>query len=878
MIKLTRAAVAALSVLLLVGPLALNARTAEVLPCPNVLNRGSWSTVSAPPFTAGGADLTGYAVHPRAPSTILATNGEQVFVTPNGGCNWSLSDFSLELLPSPDRPVSNVTARITDLDIPEHPSAAATTYITVEEGLPGAAVRPHVFVKKGENTEWRSVIDGLPGIVGRVYGLHVAPSNPDIVYLHVRAEPATLGDDIYASLDGGQSWQKRTGEDNGFGSVDLAIDPLMADDLWTWGPGGLWHSVDGGRSRSSIDSVAPGISLVDVFHAPGKPAQIMAYEPETLSFSVSRDGGATWGRFMGPGGEGISIAHGNDAEDVVFSQHGRVDRFKAPQYWLHITPDYKQPDLRELSADRTGSPSIFGMTPRAIERYTGLNEGIELPGFIDPLEPPEIVDDTSLQPATTTVRLEPGSSKEVPYRFRLPPNPTPLDVFFLVDTTDSMDSAIDGLRVGMQRIVDELAASKIDVQFGVGDVKDYPVPGFGNPVEGDFPYKLRRAIGPADDALARALEQLSASGGGIGDYEESQLTGLYQAVTGEGEPGCAVPPEDDAPPCVPPGQDAGFRQAALPVIVNITDYGFHDEPSHPSPSFDTVAEELSLERAKQVGLAVWGTQGWQRATTDLQKMAEATDTVAPGGGVDCDGDGSVDLAAGDPLVCQLSDLGGSGVLNIAPAIVATVQAIAQEVTVELVTGDQEVVDVDRGLYPSVDLTERTNLGFGVTFTCPRALAGTKHNLNLAAHVQGEPVASASAKVVCKALPAAVLGKRRDKPPEPPPAVPVFPPAAVAIPIIAPAGPPPVPETVTSTQSAAQAQGAVAKQEQEQVQFAVAVAHFKNEEAYALSAYTERSQRPSPVPLYLSAALMSLGAAFVALQRSRVRLSPGRRRY
>ncbi len=103
-----------------------------------------------------------------------------------------------------------------------------------------------------------------------------------------------------------------------------------------------------------------------------------------------------------------------------------------------------------------------------------------------------MVGDSSLRPRATTLKLKAGRSEEVDYRFSLPANPTPLDVFFLVDTSSSMDMSIDKLRDGMQRIVDALAAPKIDVQFGVGEIKDYPIPGFGDPTAGDFPYRLNR--------------------------------------------------------------------------------------------------------------------------------------------------------------------------------------------------------------------------------------------------------------------------------------------------------------------------------------------------------------------------------------------------
>lgn len=870
MMRLTRAAVAVLSLLLVIGPLTLSARTAEVS-CPNVSVHGDWTTIAAPAFTRGGADLVAYAVHPRVPNMILVTNGEQVLFSQNSGCDWK-TFFEIDLLPTLVAPVSTANSRITSIDIPEHPSAGDSIYLVIEERV-GPAVRPHVIRTNGQDGRFRTTIDGLPPLTGGVYGLHVAPSNPEVVYLHVRKDPVTFDDDIYVSTDEGDNWEKRN--NNSVASQDMGVDPLNPDDLWTWGADGLWHSVDGGRSRSWLNMVGTPTPLVDVFHQPGAAARIMAYEAETATFSVTYDGGATWTRIVGPPGFARSLAHGNNSDDVVMAQHDRVDRFKAPSYWVELEPGYDQPDLAKLTADRSPNPSIFGLTPRSIEKYTGLNNEVELPPFVD-LDPTEIVDDTSLKPVSTTLKLKPGRSEKVGYRFELPANPKPLDVFFLVDTSDSMDSSIKGLRNGMQRIIDELAASKIDVQFGVGEIKDYPIPGYGDPTQGDFPYRLNRKIGPADQSLADALEELEASGGGTADYEESQLTGLYQAATGEGEPGCAAA-AGDTQPCVPPGQGAEFRSDAIKVIVNITDYGFHDQAAHPSPPFETVAKELVAQGIFQVGLAVFGTQGISAAISDLTAMAEDTDTVAPTP-VDCDGDGSTDIEQGDPLVCEITDMVGNGALNLAPAIVATVRAIADDVSVEIVTSDKKasVVDVEPAFYPSVDITERNSLGFDLTFTCPRRLAGTKHNLTLAANVSGVPAASATARVVCKNLPAAAVAKRKKPAPPAVPVAPVFPPSPIVIPVLAPAGPPPVPETITSTQSAAQAQGAVAKQEQKQLQFAMAYAEFKNEEAYALSSYRERSH-PSPAPLYLSAIVMSLGAAAMALKGSRVRTSAARRR-
>ena len=860
---------AVLSVLLVLGPLTLSSRAAPI-DCPNVRIRGQWATIAAPAFTSGPAELSAYAVHPLAPNVIFATNGEQLFTSESFGCEWELR-FSIDLLPRLDAPVSSANSRIHSIEIPEHPDGAHKFYVVVEERV-GPAVRPHVLISSGQDAQFRTVLDGLPAVTGGVYGLHIAPSDPNVMYLQVARSPANGADDLYVSGDAGQTWEERP-NDSGSATQGLAIDPLDSNDLWIFGAGGVWHSVDGGVSRSQLNQVGPPVPFLDVAHQPGKPAEVMAYEAETGTFNRSQDGGATWTRFRGPGGSAISMARGgHDQDGIVFSQHDRVDRFKPPEFWDLISPDYEQPDLYALSGDRFQFPAVYGMTPRSIERY-GLTTHVEVPDLVD-IDAREIINTSSLKPAKTTVKLKAGDSREMQYRFDLPANPTPLDVFFLVDTSDSMDSSIAGLRNGMQRIINALAKSKIDVQFGLGEIKDYPIPGYGDPTAGDFPYRLNRAIGPPDASLEAALQELEASGGGRLDYEESQLTGLYQATTGEGEPGCAAKVTDQGQPCVPPNQGANFREGAVPVIVNITDYGFHDQAGHPSPPFDQVAGALNAQDIRQVGLAVFGSQGIDQAVNDLTEMARATSAVAPEGGVDCDGNDSIDIPEGQPLVCEITDMETSGVLNLAPAIIATVKAVAQDVSVELVTSDakKKVVDVGRAIYPSVDITEQNSLGFSLTFTCPRSLAGTTHNLTLATRVSGTPAASATAKVICRKIPLAVV---KPKPEPPTPVVPVFPPAPVAIPAIAPAGPPPVPETITSTQSAAQAQGVVAKQEQQQVQFAVAYAQFRNNEAYALSAYNERSDRPSPAPLYVSAVVMSMLAGF-ALTRPRLRVATRRR--
>ena len=125
-----------------------------------------------------------------------------------------------------------------------------------------------------------------------------------------------------------------------------------------------------------------------------------------------------------------------------------------------------------------------------------------------------------------------------------------------------------------------------------------------------------RQLADADADLADALEKLESSGGGRADLPESQLTGLYQAVTGEGQSGF-----------VPPEQDADFRPGALKEIVHITDAAFHDDAAHPSPPFEQVAAALRDRGVLQIGLAVYGRNG-PDGLPHLTDMASSTDTPA----------------------------------------------------------------------------------------------------------------------------------------------------------------------------------------------------------------------------------------------------------
>ncbi len=745
-------AAVALVALVLAGPLTARGSGAE--PCERVVSIGAWTGIVSPL----SAKAVAYAVDPRLPDFMYITDGRSIHASRDGGCTWG-SVLDLTTAPSLDMPILGPAASIETLDVPEAASASGTLYAVVEEKLSSAGtVRIHVLKSENRGTTWTVSDQGLPSTSGEVVDLAIAPSDPDTIYLFLRSLPGAGGDDVYASTDGGSTWTKRSSDS--VPTSGAAIDPVDADDIWSWGGAGLFHSSNGGRTRDVETSVAVA-SLGDVFHGPQAPARIMAYEPETQTINMSRDGGETWYRIGGPRGFALSITHANTADDVVMSVHEGVYVFKAPSYWLEISPPDLYDavgDIRSLSADRTSSPSIYGLADTGIVRFSGLDTAVSLLPF-NVGDVDEVGGVPKLSPSRTAMSIPAGKKRTVPYKLALPPKPTPLDVFFLVDTTVSMQSTIAGLREGMQQIIDELADSGIDVQFGVGEYKDYPTPGYGDPVAGDYPYKRLRAIGPVDDDLSSALEALRATGGG--DIPESQLAGLYQAATGEGQ----------APPLIAPGQDARFRPGSLRTIINITDAPFHSGAAYPAQPFESVASSLRDEQILQIGLAVFGPNGNKGAIADLSRMADLTGTVAPQGGVDCDGDGDTDIVFGGSLVCEIRDETSSGVLSLAPAIISTLRAVSEEVSIAISTeGGSGIVEVAPQKFDTVDLKSVTELPFDITFSCPLAPEPSLHDVVVKVAARGQDIAGAIARVRCG-------------PTEPPPPLPPLI-AAPLIPVLA----------------------------------------------------------------------------------------------
>ncbi len=248
------------------------------------------------------------------------------------------------------------------------------------------------------------------------------------------------------------------------------------------------------------------------------------------------------------------------------------------------------------------------------------------------------------------------------------------DIYFLIDTTTSMQPAIDNIKASLDTEIiptvlngDKTAVPEIPAipgaWIGIGDFKDVNWSPWGIP--GDYVYGFKFDLGgstvygnvspPIDnggvlgapDNVRTILDSLTAIGGG--DSPESTTQALWLASTnqdyravGGGEP---WPPNENPPTCgMPVCFDAAdwrakcddpsqlgracFRPGKLPIFVIVTDAGFHNGPTAP---FDYV---VPPDRPPS-GTAVNGTKTYAQVLKSMNDISAkvvgvSVDTGLPG--------------------------------------------------------------------------------------------------------------------------------------------------------------------------------------------------------------------------------------------------------
>jgi hypothetical protein len=127
-----------------------------------------------------------------------------------------------------------------------------------------------------------------------------------------------------------------------------------------------------------------------------------------------------------------------------------------------------------------------------------------------------------------------------------------VDVYFLADTTGSMNTAIAAVKGGILAVMTQISELGADVQFGVGDYKDFPAP-----VADEHPYAfaLQHTLSANIADIKAAIDGWKTSPGR--DTPEAQFYGLDQLAE-------------------PPGGKVGWRADSKRIIVWFGDAAGHD--------------------------------------------------------------------------------------------------------------------------------------------------------------------------------------------------------------------------------------------------------------------------------------------------------------
>lgn len=294
----------------------------------------------------------------------------------------------------------------------------------------------------------------------------------------------------------------------------------------------------------------------------------------------------------------------------------------------------------------------------------------------------------------------------------LPSTGAPVDAYLLVDLSGSFADDLPTFKAQAPQIISTLKASNPDTRFGLGKFEDYPISPFGSAAAGDKAYERLVDLSFDTNVVLNTISGLFTRNGA--DGPQSQLVALFQAATGAGQDlsGAGFPGAS-----IPPGQQANFRNGATKLIILWTDAPFHQpgDPGtipYPGPSFDeTINAIQALDPPKVIGISSGG-----GGVPDLTRIASATGAIAPPGGVDCNGDGVIDIAAGESLVCSIA-LSGTGV---GEAITALVEAAAQPTEADLAitkADDPDPVMVGQNLTYTLAVTNHgPGTGTGVILT------------------------------------------------------------------------------------------------------------------------------------------------------------------
>jgi photosystem II stability/assembly factor-like uncharacterized protein len=291
-------------------------------------------------------------------AAVSPSNPQVVLVGAATGGVWRSTDGGQTFTPASDDQVDLAVGAIAFA-----PSDPSTVYAGMGDNDNGYAGTGVLKSTDGGQT-WARVSNSTLPPTAVINALAVDPTNPNRVYV---AQPANLdtATDVaspggfFLSADGGVNWAKTLGGN----ARDVAIQPSNPQTLYVGmravdggGAPGVYKSTNAGQTWSLVYTSPYGSSTRDVRLAvtPADPSRLYVYTGKTsgtaeVRVEMSADGGATWtGRGPAPGVDTGQFGYNTYIQaspaDAATLYLGSRDIYKSTDggiTWLNLTNDYK---------------------------------------------------------------------------------------------------------------------------------------------------------------------------------------------------------------------------------------------------------------------------------------------------------------------------------------------------------------------------------------------------------------------------------------------------------------------------------------------------------------------------------------------------------
>jgi len=186
---------------------------------------------------------------------------------------------------------------------------------------------------------------------------------------------------------------------------------------------------------------------------------------------------------------------------------------------VHAAVRGKHNQTASLVVDASGAVH----PPRRFEALAG--RGLFAPEMPVPERPAVTpAPSVTIDPPVNNLTLPECVTEEETVTVHVPTGVAKADVYLLADTTGSMGTIISAVQAGINAIVNDPAFTGLDVAWGAGNYKDFPIPA-------SSPYAFQHQLAPTPGAadVTVAVNAWSAIGGS--DTPEGQLFALQQVAT-----------------------------------------------------------------------------------------------------------------------------------------------------------------------------------------------------------------------------------------------------------------------------------------------------------------------------------------------------------